>query len=123
LPSKSYTRTSRKRSSRCFSPTCHPVNAEGDDIGRQAENQRPAQNIPLLDDLAWAELGIHPFPNDAGNENDDELKEEYVHGCESPTLQPAYHVGSENPINEAQLSGFCAGIENACESRRTGGLV
>jgi hypothetical protein len=34
----------------------------------------------LLEDLAWAELGIHPFPNDAGNENDDELKEENVHG-------------------------------------------
>jgi hypothetical protein len=65
----------------CDKETGKPVDAKSNDIRGQAKYERSPQNIPLLSSFVRAVLRIKPLPDDSGNENDDELKKENVHGA------------------------------------------
>jgi hypothetical protein len=99
-----------KVQSRC-EKTRQPVETECNEVSGQTEHEGSAQNIPLLGRSIRPVLCINPFPYDSGNEYDDQLKEENVHG--GLILQGFVHLGalpSSNPQFEGGMHQDLRGI-------------
>src|SRR5258708_33652486 len=63
-----------------------PRYREQNHIREQPEDEGTPDNVPLLLRAFTAVLSIDSFPDDARNENDDQLEKENIQGSESPRL-------------------------------------